>query len=507
MIVVIMRLSASLLQTGVGRMITTIIQNSPAVDESMRGILLSQLQSGEEVEGGSDQIIGIVSQMRDTMAADLKEAVATEEEAKAAYATLTASKTKELAAANSAIEQKTARVGELGVEIVQGQADLEGTEEAVVEDSKMLANLHKQCETRKQEFDEKSKVRAEEMTAISETVEMLSGDEALELFKKSLPGAAASFLQTRATSRSQVRRVKAILEGVAKGGMHTSLVRMMLLSLGHGHKGRSGGAMDKVVSMIDDMVKLLAKEQSDDDTKKDFCVAELGKLEDEEKTIGSAIADLDSEIEEASDSVAQTASEIDTIKQGLAALDRSVAEATEQRKADHAEFTQSAASNQAALDLLGMAKNRMNKFYHPGAALIEEAQMRRSSGGGVIQLMDQMLKDVELDMQAAKSDEKAAQVDYEEAMKDAATKRSDDSKLIVTKEGEKSDLTSKLEDLKESRMTKGGQLDIAKATLLDTHKTCDSLLENYDARKEARTAESEGLSQSKAVLAGAKLGF
>merc|ERR1719271_679420 len=101
-------------------------------------------------------------------------------------------------------------------------------------------------------------------------------------------------------------------------------------------------------------------------------------------------------------------------------------------------------------------------------------------------MMDQMIKDVEMDVAEGKRDEEEVQVDYEEAMKDAATKRSDDSKLIVTKEGEKSDLTSKLEDLKEARMTKGSQLDIAKETLLDTHKTCDSLLENYDARKEAR---------------------
>merc|ERR1719395_136000 len=51
-------------------------------------------------------------------------------------------------------------------------------------------------------------------------------------------------------------------------------------------------------------------------------------------------------------------------------------------------------------------------------------------------------------------DEEEAQKDYEEAMNDAATKRSDDSKLIVTKEGEKAEKTGTLEESKEAKRTK-----------------------------------------------------
>merc|ERR1712072_383681 len=57
--------------------------------------------------------------------------------------------------------------------------------------------------------------------------------------------------------------------------------------------------------------------------------------------------------------------EIESIKTGLEDLDKSVAEATEQRKEEHSDYVDETASNQAAVELLGMAKNRLNKFYNP----------------------------------------------------------------------------------------------------------------------------------------------
>merc|ERR1711939_803558 len=47
------------------------------------------------------------------------------------------------------------------------------------------------------------------------------------------------------------------------------------------------------------------------------------------------------------------------------ALDKSVAEATEQRKEENEDFTELMASDSAAKELLGFAKNRLNKFYNP----------------------------------------------------------------------------------------------------------------------------------------------
>merc|ERR1719364_538880 len=108
-----------------------------------------------------------------------------------------------------------------------------------------------------------------------------------------------------------------------------------------------------------------------------------------------------------------------------------------------------------------------------------------------------MIKDTELDTAEGKRDEEEAQKDYEQAMADAATKRTDDSKLIVTKEGEKAEKTSTLEDLKESHRTNSNEIDILETKIDETEHTCDPVFASYDATKEARVKETEGIKSAK----------
>merc|ERR1719465_179617 len=128
------------------------------------------------------------------MEADLAEATGKESESKTSFETLMTSKTAEIGAAGKAIEAKTARVGTVAVEIVQDQADLQSTEKTVAENVEFKANLAKTCATKQKEWDERQKLRQEEIEAISDTIEMLNSDDALELFKKTLPSASA-FIQ------------------------------------------------------------------------------------------------------------------------------------------------------------------------------------------------------------------------------------------------------------------------------------------------------------------------
>jgi len=172
-------LGASLLQTTAGQTLRNIIEHSPAVSVDERSTLVSFLENGDGEGGSTDQIIGIVDQMKDEMAADLKETTSSEEEAKASFATLMSTKEQEIAAAGKAVEKKTGRIGELAVSAVQAEADLKDTQEAMDEDTKFKANLAAQCATKSAEWDARQKLLAEEVTAISETIEMLNGDDAL----------------------------------------------------------------------------------------------------------------------------------------------------------------------------------------------------------------------------------------------------------------------------------------------------------------------------------------
>merc|ERR1719486_1797056 len=121
---------------------------------------------------------------------------------------------------------------------------------------------------------------------------------------------------------------------------------------------------EKVIKMIDDMVTLLKTEQADDDKKKEYCAAEADKLDDKKKGLERTISDTETAIDDAKESIKSLTGEIEALNAGIKALDKSVAEATEQRKEENEDFTALMAQDTAATELLGMAKNRLNKFYN-----------------------------------------------------------------------------------------------------------------------------------------------
>merc|ERR1719387_1560283 len=141
----------------------------------------------------------MLKQMSERMSKDLADATGVENNAIKTYEELMAAKTKEVNACTKEIEEKMVRVGNLQVEIVEMKEDLDDTQKALLEDQKFLADLDKNCAIKTKEHEENMKLRGEELLALADTIKILNSDDALELFKKTLPGASASFLQLQVT--------------------------------------------------------------------------------------------------------------------------------------------------------------------------------------------------------------------------------------------------------------------------------------------------------------------
>merc|ERR1719321_2156082 len=88
------------------------------------------------------------------------------------YEDLMAAKTKQVATLSAAIEKKLAQTGELGVSIANMKSQLSDAEAALIEDQKFLKDMTANCETKKAEWDERVKTRADELTAIHETIKI-----------------------------------------------------------------------------------------------------------------------------------------------------------------------------------------------------------------------------------------------------------------------------------------------------------------------------------------------
>lgn len=114
--------------------------------------------------------VGILEQMAEDMAEDLADAEKTEAEAVSDFDGLVAAKEKEIAAATSAIEDKTERTGKAAVDIVNAKNDLADAQEALADDTNYLAGLKKGCKDQAELYDLVKKTRSEELAAIGATV-------------------------------------------------------------------------------------------------------------------------------------------------------------------------------------------------------------------------------------------------------------------------------------------------------------------------------------------------
>ena len=108
------------------------------------------------------------------MSSELASATSEEEASIKDFNGLLAAKTKEINALTKEVETKTARVGELGVQLVTEKEDLDDTSKSLVEDEQFLKNLEKDCATKDEEHAAHQKIRAEEVLAIADTIKILN---------------------------------------------------------------------------------------------------------------------------------------------------------------------------------------------------------------------------------------------------------------------------------------------------------------------------------------------
>jgi chromosome segregation ATPase len=535
--------SGSFLQTGSAAVLKKIFSDiSYNVDDYDRQQVLSFLSGNPFSQGyasQSGQIIGILKQMGDEMATALADATTAEEKSIHIYNELMAAKTSEVNALTKQIEEKIQKTGELAVSIAEMKNDQEDTAQGLAEDQKFLSELKTSCDTKAKEWAERTKIRTQELAALADTIKILNNDDALELFKKTLPGSASLLEVSVKTEGVRDRALQILLQAGRRVDRPTMLgfVEMAL-------KGEKIG-FEKVIAMIDEMVLTLKKEQADDDSKKEYCSTELDTADDKKKSLEKSISDSEAAIATTKEAIATLGEEIVALTDSIKALDKLVAEATEQRKEENADYKELMASDTAAKELLKMALNRLNKFYNPkmyqppakkersamdaisedvGGAFVQISAHRQDENkaapppapatwdayakrteehGGVVQMITLLITDLDKEMAEAETTEKDSQSDYEALMQDSADKRATDSKTMADKEGAKAQAEGDLQAHEDEKKQATRNLGETLKYIHDLHMECDWLLKYFDVRKEMRASEIDALGKAKAVLNGA----
>merc|ERR1719296_491113 len=98
------------------------------------------------------------------------------------------------------------------------------------------------------------------------------------------------------------------------------------------------------------------------------------------------------------------------------------------------------------------------------------------------------------------TEEKDAQKDYEEFIKDSAVRRADDVKALEDKNGQLADSEVALAKCRSEHKKKESELMANEKYMHSLHAECDWLTQNFGVRKEARSGEIDALTNAKAVL-------
>jgi len=468
----------------------SLLQTGDQDDEDVTALLQ---ESGEAPQSGA--IFGILKQMKETMETDLSTSQSDEEKAKSDFADMTADKKTEIDAAKELIDAKFVELAETDEKNALSKKDLEDTSAALDSDTKFLADLKPKCENAESEYMARSKVRNEEIEAVSQTVGILTDDEAKDALLKFVQVASSTKLTRTMRSRD---RAALLLTQKAKA-LHRPRLSALAISM-------RNDAFAKVLENIKNMVVVLKKEQKDDMKKKDFCVKELheNEMETTDKTntkedLTQTIADLESSAGTLKEEIVATTAEI-------AEMQVEIKRASEIRVKQNQEFQMTVTDQVATQKILKKALDRLQAFYGKKAALLQQRGRygKSAAASGVVAMIESIIDESKDVAAKALKAENEASASYE-----AFVTNSNSGIEALQK-----DIVSKTEELaagdKASTKAKGDlahtETDIEELgkTAATLHGECDFIIKFFDVRQQKRSEEIEALQSAKAIFEGVK---
>merc|ERR1712079_482214 len=454
----------------------------------------------------SGEIFGILTQMLETFEANLSQSQKEEMENQKAYEDLKAAKEAEIAAGQEQIEKKTAELADTDEKNAQAKEDIEDTKKSLAADEEFLMMLKEKCSMTDKEWEERQKTRHLEMEAVSKALAVLSGDDAHDLFTRTLNPA---FLQVDRQD-SQRAQASKLLSDVARKLNNPKLSNLA-------YRVRLD-AFTRVKKAIDDMVAQLLKEKEDEIKHKDFCTDEFNtnqlqteKKEREKKDLIAKIEDLEMTIKTLDDEIA-------ALKAEIAEMQVQMKRAGEDREKENKEFQTTVADQRETQKLLKAALNVLQDFYGKKAAFMQqhkqpagpppppgfEEYKKNAASGGVMKMIEQIISDAKaMEAEAIRSEEDAQKA-YEDFVKETNASIETKSKEIVNKSELKAKAETDLVETKEAKEAVMLELEQPSNYNAELHQSCDFVMKNFDVRQTARDEEVEALKQAKAILSGAK---
>jgi len=445
-------------------------------------------------------VAGVLSGLKDDFSDRLQSLRGQENRSTATYEALYQAKRDEINAGRKQLETKTELKANAQLEMVEAKHDIKDSKASLAADSDLMAQVKDRCGGMDAEFGKRSKMRNEEMEAVAKAIEVLSADEAHDAFGKTF---GTSLLQVPSRD-GQRKKAAAMLAQAGKKDLRLVTLSMMLKL----------DTFEKVKKAIDDMVRDLKRQQSDEGKKKDWCIDELQKNKLQTEGKSREHESLTGELETLKSNEARIADEMKVLTDENAEMNKQIALAGQNREKENSEFQQTIADQRMAQQQLKKALVVLRDFYSKSRESLVQASeggspefkaFKQSSGSvGVLSMLQQLVADARAMEAEATHAEQTAQKDYEAFAKSTKAAIKAKNSSLLDKSEKKGQTEAAVVAARESQEGVRDELKELSQKDADVHSSCDWLMQNFEPRQSSREDEVEALQQAKAMLSGAK---
>eukprot|EP00747_Dinoflagellata_sp_TGD_P143554 gnl/TRDRNA2_/TRDRNA2_176407_c1_seq13.p1 gnl/TRDRNA2_/TRDRNA2_176407_c1~~gnl/TRDRNA2_/TRDRNA2_176407_c1_seq13.p1 ORF type:complete len:693 (+),score=273.39 gnl/TRDRNA2_/TRDRNA2_176407_c1_seq13:88-2166(+) len=422
-------------------------------------------------------------------------------------------------------DEKTALVETKSEELAADkEAETEETN-AKAADNAFMKELTDQCESKAKQFDQRSKARTDELTALASALDALeSGVQPNYDANSKLTGlvqtgkkAITSFLQVSETSGEVSERVLRVIESAADKLNSPELVSLsMRVRVSKDH-------FVKVRQMIKDLIAKLKADAKAEAEQKGFCDKEMAKAIGNRDEANMIIEEKTATTSKLSAEKAELTTDCEELAAGIAENMKALKEATDIRNKEKATNEKTLADSEAGKEAVTFAMTTLKEFYgsflqtskytppnagRDGKTVGDMAP--ETAGGdyagnqqaskGIIGLLEVILSDFERTIETTTEEETTAQGKFDtfESETNADTEAKEDE--TTTKKNRISEIDDELMTTANDHNDAKTQLADAKASLEKLKPMCVSATETYEERVAKREQEIAALKEAMQIL-------
>merc|ERR1719460_1140721 len=398
-------------------------------------------------------------------------------------------------------------------------------------DESIFSSTRDQCKAKSDEWDERGRLRTEQLDGINKALEILTSDDARDTFQESTgnrvvdnfgsEGVDVDFIQV---DQKKDPREKAflVLRQMSKGTSNLRLARLAAAV-----RTTATGHFDDVIAKIDEMIAKLDEEMKADVEQKYWCIKETQFNKDTKSRQEYDISQLEAKILRTEKAKATMLKKQDHTREQLQELKDMFTEATNDRALESAEYTKAKGDDTTAIGLLADAIAAISAYGANNDVFLQvkkstqkqpvfevsEDQAPDASFSGkdnhkgaqdaIVSMMTQIKENLENEVALADKSEEKALVDHATLTTEVEKQEDQYDKYIIELDTLMAEATTKIGLLTDAKTKTEEERDATIEYLKKIEPNCEWIKGAFTLRAKARDKEEKGLMEAKAILAGA----